>query len=71
MMSFLTRVNYSFDDRYTLTGSFRADGSSRFGIDSRWGYFPSVSAGLDALERTLPQGCAQGRGFDPSARQLG
>ena len=34
-----------FDDRYTLTGSFRADGSSRFGIDSRWGYFPSVSAG--------------------------
>lgn len=45
MMSFLTRVNYSFDDRYTLTGSFRADGSSRFGIDSRWGYFPSVSAG--------------------------
>ena len=40
MMSFLTRVNYSFDDRYTLTGSFRADGSSRFGIDSRWGYFP-------------------------------
>lgn len=45
MMSFLTRINYSFDDRYTLTGSFRADGSSRFGIDSRWGYFPSVSAG--------------------------
>jgi len=45
MMSFLPRVNYSFDDRYTLTGSFRADGSSRFGIDSRWGYFPSVSAG--------------------------
>ena len=33
MMSFLTRVNYSFDDRYTLTGSFRADGSSRFGIE--------------------------------------
>ncbi len=45
MMSFLTRVNYSFDDRYTLTASFRADGSSRFGVDSRWGYFPSVSAG--------------------------
>ena len=45
MMSFLTRVNYSFDDRYTLTGSFRADGSSRCGIDSRGGYFPSVSAG--------------------------
>ena len=60
MMSFLTRVNYAFDDRYTLTASFRADGSSRFGVDSRWGYFPSVSAGWtlsnepflkDALER--------------------
>lgn len=45
MMSFLTRLNYSFDDRYTFTASFRADGSSRFGVDSRWGYFPSVSAG--------------------------
>lgn len=45
MMSFLARVNYSFDDRYTLTGSFRADGSSRFGVNGRWGYFPSVSAG--------------------------
>ena len=43
MMSFLTRLNYSFDDRYTFTASFRADGSSRFGVDSRWGYFPSVS----------------------------
>ena len=53
-------MNYAFDDRYTLTASFRADGSSRFGVDSRWGYFPSVSAGWtlsnepflkDALER--------------------
>lgn len=45
MMSYLARVNYSFDDRYTLTGTFRADGSSRFGVNNRWGYFPSVSAG--------------------------
>lgn len=45
MMSYLARVNYSFDDRYTVTGTFRADGSSRFGVNNRWGYFPSVSAG--------------------------
>lgn len=45
MMSYLTRLNYSFDDRYTITGTFRADGSSRFGVDNRWGYFPSISAG--------------------------
>ena len=45
MMSYLARLNYSFDDRYTITGTFRADGSSRFGVNNRWGYFPSVSAG--------------------------
>ena len=45
MMSYLARLNYSFDDRYTVTGTFRADGSSRFGVNNRWGYFPSVSAG--------------------------
>lgn len=35
------------------------------------GLLPLGIGRLDALERTLPQGCAQGRGFDPSARQLG
>ncbi len=45
MMSYLTRVNWSYDNRYTATASFRADGSSRFGTENRWGYFPSVSAG--------------------------
>ncbi|HEX8276798.1 MAG TPA: SusC/RagA family TonB-linked outer membrane protein [Longimicrobiaceae bacterium] len=45
LRSFLTRVNYSFADRYLLTGTFRRDGSSRFGPDNRWGNFGSVSAG--------------------------
>lgn len=45
MMSYLARLNYSFANRYVITGTFRADGSSRFGKDNRWGYFPSVSAG--------------------------
>jgi TonB-linked SusC/RagA family outer membrane protein len=43
--SFISRVNYSFDDKYLLTANFRADASSNFGADNRWGYFPSVSVG--------------------------
>jgi TonB-linked SusC/RagA family outer membrane protein len=39
------RVMYSFKDRYLLQANVRADGSSRFASDSRWGVFPSVSAG--------------------------
>src|SRR5690606_32807681 len=43
IVSFLGRVNYSFRDRYLLTASFRADGSSRFGPNNRFGYFPSAA----------------------------
>ncbi|WP_047545115.1 SusC/RagA family TonB-linked outer membrane protein [Psychroserpens sp. Hel_I_66] len=43
--SFLSRVNYSYDDKYLLTANFRADGSSVFGPNNRWGYFPSFSLG--------------------------
>lgn len=39
--SFLSRINYSFDDRYLFTFTFRADGSSRFAEGNKWGYFPS------------------------------
>ena len=45
MISWLSRVNWAYADRYTFTATFRADGSSRFGAKNRWGYFPSVSAG--------------------------
>lgn len=45
MLSYLGRVNYSYDDRYLATVNFRADGSSRFAKNNRWGYFPSVSLG--------------------------
>lgn len=41
LMSFLGRVDYKFKSRYLLTLSFRADGSSKFAQDNRWGYFPS------------------------------
>jgi TonB-linked SusC/RagA family outer membrane protein len=43
--SFLGRVNYAYDDKYLLTANFRADGSSVFGADHKWGYFPSFSTG--------------------------
>ncbi|TSD62986.1 TonB-dependent receptor [Inquilinus sp. KBS0705] len=43
--SFFSRVNYSFNDRYLLNASIRADGSSKFLGSERWGYFPSVGAG--------------------------
>ena len=41
--SFIGRLNYKYDDRYLATVTFRADGSSRFGSDKRWGYFPSAA----------------------------
>ena len=43
MASVLGRVNYTLLDRYVLTGTVRADGSSRFGVDNRWGTFPSAA----------------------------
>lgn len=43
MLSFLGRVNYSYRGRYLLTVSGRADGSSRFGSENRFGYFPSFA----------------------------
>jgi TonB-dependent starch-binding outer membrane protein SusC len=43
--SFISRVNYDYLGKYLLTANFRADASSNFGPDNRWGYFPSFSAG--------------------------
>jgi TonB-linked SusC/RagA family outer membrane protein len=43
--SFFGRANYEFDGKYLFSASFRADGSSKFGANNRFGYFPSVSAG--------------------------
>jgi len=42
-ISYLARVNYSLKDKYLLTASFRADGSSRFGENNKFGYFPSAA----------------------------
>ncbi len=43
LVSFLNRINYSYMDRYLLTASIRKDGSSVFGANNKWGYFPSAS----------------------------
>lgn len=45
LASAYTKVNYSFDDRYLAELAFRADGSSKFGPNNKWGYFPSVALG--------------------------
>jgi TonB-dependent starch-binding outer membrane protein SusC len=42
--SYFTRLNYSFADKYLFTGSYRMDGSSKFGENRKWGHFPGVSA---------------------------
>jgi TonB-linked SusC/RagA family outer membrane protein len=40
--SYIGRLNYNYDNRYLLTATFRADGTSRFPSQNRWGYFPSA-----------------------------
>ena len=50
MASFLSRSNYNYNDRYLLTASFRLDGSSRFGDDHRWGFFPSGAFSWRVIE---------------------
>ncbi|MDY2943823.1 MAG: TonB-dependent receptor [Paludibacteraceae bacterium] len=45
MASFFARVGYAYKGRYLLNANVRADGSSRFGSDKKWGVFPSVSVG--------------------------
>lgn len=45
LISYLTRANYAYDDRFLLSLSIRADGSSKFGSNNKFGYFPAASAG--------------------------
>jgi TonB-dependent starch-binding outer membrane protein SusC len=45
LQSFFGRVNYGYDNKYLLTATMRADGSSKFGKNNRYGYFPSVALG--------------------------
>jgi iron complex outermembrane receptor protein len=45
LQSYFGRINYNYDNRYVFTASLRADGSTRFGENKKYGYFPSLAAG--------------------------
>jgi TonB-linked SusC/RagA family outer membrane protein len=55
LQSILGRVNYSLFDRFLFTASIRADGSSKFQKDNRWGYFPSGSIAWRISEEAFMQ----------------
>ncbi|MCD8029547.1 MAG: TonB-dependent receptor [Bacteroides sp.] len=55
LLSFFGRANYSYDHRYMLTATLRADASSRFASGERWGYFPSVAGAWRISEEAFLQ----------------
>ena len=52
-IGYFTSLNYAFDDKYLLNASFRRDASSVFGVDSKWGNFPAVSAGWNVHRENI------------------
>lgn len=55
LISYLSRVNYNYDDRYLFTAAIRSDGSSRFGLQRKWGTFPSASIGWRVSQEEFMQ----------------
>jgi len=55
LQSYFGRVNYSFDNKYLLTASLRADGSTRFGDNNKYGYFPSFALGWNIAKEDFLQ----------------
>lgn len=55
LLSWYGRLNYSFLDRYLVTATLRADASSRFSKDNRWGYFPSVALAWRVIQEPFMQ----------------
>lgn len=55
LISYLGRLNYSFRDKYFITGSIRTDGSSRFGVSNRYQTFGSVGLGWRITEESFMQ----------------
>ncbi len=53
LQSFFGRMNYSFDGKYLLTASIRADGSTRFGENNKYGYFPSFALGWNIAQENF------------------
>ena len=53
ILSYMGRVNYDYKEKYLLTATLRADGSSRFGANTKWGYFPSVALGWNIADENF------------------
>lgn len=53
LLSYYGRANFTIANKYFVTGTFRADGSSKFGANNRYGYFPSVSVGWDLAQESF------------------
>lgn len=53
MISLYSRINYAFDSRYLLQATIRRDGSSAFGVNNRWGTFPSLSGAWRISEESF------------------
>ncbi|WP_020529735.1 SusC/RagA family TonB-linked outer membrane protein [Flexithrix dorotheae] len=56
LQSFFGRVNYGFADKYLVTATMRADGSSKFGGNNKYGYFPSVALGWNLINEEFLRG---------------
>ncbi len=56
LVSFFSRANYNFSDRYFLTGVLRYDGSSRFGAGNKWALFPALSGSWRISEEPFMRG---------------
>ena len=79
LISFFGRVNYGFKDKYLFSASLRREGSSKFGPNNKWGWFPAVSAGwrisqedfmssvefLNDLKVRVGYGVTGNQSFDP------
>ena len=52
-LSWFARLSYDYKDKYLFSANWRMDGSSRFGMNSKWGTFPSVSAGWKINEESF------------------
>jgi TonB-linked SusC/RagA family outer membrane protein len=59
MLSYLARINYNYKSRYYITGSIRMDGSSRFGRDNKYGYFPSAALAWRVSEESFMKDISQ------------
>jgi TonB-linked SusC/RagA family outer membrane protein len=58
LIAFFGRVTYNYDEKYLLTASIRREGSSRFGVNHKWGNFPAISAGWRISNESFMKGVA-------------